>query len=91
MQQSRGGSHPEYVEGIWQKETKDSTPTRWKAAYELAARGEPSLVFISQEEVVCVSCVLLVNKCRTHAKGSSLIEPVNLVVQFRKWYGRRIS
>lgn len=47
MQQSRGGSHPEYVEGIWQKETKDSTPTGWKAAYELAARGEPSLVFIS--------------------------------------------
>ena len=49
---------------------------------EQVSNGELIILCGSIREVICRPCVLLVNNDRAHAEVSSLIEPVNLVVEY---------
>lgn len=50
---------------------------------KLATKGGPHQCSFREnvEEVICPLCILLVNICRAHAL---LIEPMNLVVQYKE-------
>lgn len=63
----------------------------WWLDMELTTKGEPHQFSFhrNMRKVICQFCVLLANSCRAHIKFSSLIEPMNLVVQYRKWCYRR--